>query len=390
MPRKVTSSKMANLVIWTGNTLIGGVDVWVKELKKLFKGSRYNLITISDGYIFAGDEKVDIYINSWKQLEEELVRLSPAVVMPGWVHPITGICAKLNKNGARLRCLGMPHSDSDEEYYNPLAWYEPGISKFVAGSPYCRDKLAARIPPGRAADITHIPYGITIPAEPVKEYSLRPLKLAYFGRMEQKQKGVLEFAALARILDNKGVDYTLDLIGSGPDKDTLVRALPASGKVRYSEQVPHSEMLAKLPAYDVFLQVSKYEGFGLSMMEAMARKVIPCVTKASGGAWYLIDEGKNGFVVDAGDTEAMASALERISRMGPAEAASIGGRAHKTAADNCDIKKTGVEFMKALDACMESPAREWERGTYIMPGGWGSDYFNKGGLLGKLKMTWKR
>ncbi len=381
---------MANLIIWTGNTLIGGVDTWVKELKTFFKGSRYDLITISDGYTFAGDEKVDIYVSSWKQLRKTLQRFSPAVVMPNWAHPITGICAKLNKDGAHLRCLGMPHSDSDEEYYAPLAWYEPGISKFVAGSPYCRDKLAARIPPERVSDITRIPYGITIPAAPAKGYSLRPLKLAYFGRMEQKQKGVLGFAALARILDGKGVDYTLDLIGSGPDKDALKKALPESGKIRYSEQVPHSEMLAKLPEYDVFLQVSKYEGFGLSMMEAMARKVIPCVTRASGGASYLIDGGVNGFTAGIGDIESISSALERISRMGPDEASVMGGRAYKTAADNCDIRKTGAEFMEALDACMESPAREWPRSTYIMPGGWSSDYFNKGGVLSILKRSWKR
>jgi len=367
---------MANLIIWTGNKLIGGVDVWVKELKTFFKGSRYDLITISDGYTFAGDEKVDIYISSWKQAEKELMRLSPAVVMPSWIHPITGICAKLNKNGAHLRCLGMPHSDSNKEYYGPLAWYEPGISKFVAGSPYCRDRLAARIPPERAADITHIPYGITMPAVPVKKYSLRPLKLAYFGRMEQKQKGVLDFAALARILDDKCIDYTLDLIGSGPDKKALEKALPPSGKISYTEQIPHSEMLARLPSYDVFLQVSKYEGFGLSMMEAMARKVIPCVTKASGGAWYLINDGVNGFTAGSGDMGSMASVLEHISRMGADEAAGIGLRAYKTAADNCDIKITGAKFMEALDACMASPAREWARGAYIMPGGWSSDYFN--------------
>lgn len=366
---------MANLIIWTGNTLIGGVDVWVKELKTFFKGSRYDLVTISDGYIFAGDEKVDIYMDSWRQVGETLQRFSPAVVMPSWVHPITGICAKLNKGGAHLRCLGMPHSDSDREYYAPLAWYEPGISKFVAGSPYCGDKLAARLPE-RAADITHIPYGITIPGAPAKRYSLRPLKLAYFGRMEQKQKGVLGFASLARMLDDKGVDYTLDLVGSGPDKDALKRSLPESGKIRYSEQVPHSEMLEKLPAYDVFLQVSKYEGFGLSMIEAMARKVIPCVTRASGGASYLIDDGINGFTAGIGDIEGISSALERISRMSPDEAAAMGGRAYEAAAKNCDIRKTGAEFMEVLDACMASPSREWPRRTYMMPGGWSSDYFS--------------
>jgi hypothetical protein len=92
-----------NLVIWTGNTLIGGVDVWVKELKAHLRGSRYNLITISDGYTFAGDEKVDIYIHSWGQLRRTLKRLSPAVVMPNWRHKVFGICAKLNNEGANLR-----------------------------------------------------------------------------------------------------------------------------------------------------------------------------------------------------------------------------------------------------------------------------------------------
>ncbi|MFA5335866.1 MAG: glycosyltransferase family 4 protein [Candidatus Omnitrophota bacterium] len=375
---------MTNLIIWTGNTLIGGVDVWVKELKTLLEGSRYDLITISDGHIFAGSEKVDICVNSWGRCEKALKRLSPAVVMPNWMHPLTGICAKLNKGGAKLRCLGMPHSDSDREYYDPLVWYGSGISKFVAGSPYCRDKLAARFP-GRVNDISHIPYGITIPSEgPEKKYSLRPLKLAYFGRIEQKQKNVFDLAALAALLDDKGVDYSLDIIGSGPDKRELASKFAGSKRVRLSGQVPHREILAALTGYDAFVQVSKYEGFGLSMIEAMVRKIIPCVTKASGGASYLINNGMNGFTVDIGDMGAMASVLKRISCMGPGEATAIGSGAYRTAAGNCDIGRTSVEFMKVLDACMDSPGREWSRGgTYMMPGGWSSDYFR----LWK-KLTW--
>ncbi|MDD5269972.1 MAG: glycosyltransferase family 4 protein [Candidatus Omnitrophica bacterium] len=375
-----------NLIIWTGNTLTGGVDVWVKELRARLRGSRYNLITISDGYTFAGDEKVDIYIHSWGQLRRTLKRLSPAVVMPNWRHKIFGICAKLNEEGAHLRCIGACHSDSAEEYYGPLAWYESAISGFMAVSDGCARSLAGYIP-HRKGDIELITYGITVPARQDKAYSLRPLRIVYFGRIDEKQKNASGLLEAAGLLDKRGTAFTLDIIGSGPDRRALACAARkmrlSCGKARLLGQVSRAELLKKLGGYDVFLQVSKYEGQSVSMLEAMAARLIPCVTRASGGGWRVIEDGINGFTAGTGNAEAMAQILDNVAKMDKARASAIGIAARRTVEDRFDIGKNISAFTGLVDKCSEAAVRRWARGNiYSMPGGWNLNYLPDNEIAG--------
>ncbi|MBP6943968.1 MAG: glycosyltransferase family 4 protein [Candidatus Omnitrophica bacterium] len=380
-----------NLVIWTGNMLTGGVDVWVKELRARLMGSRYNLITISDGYTFAGDEKVDIYIHSWGQLRKTLKRLSPAVVMPNWRHKIFGICAKLNEEGAHLRCIGACHSDSAEEYYGPLAWYESAISGFMAVSEGCARSLAGYIP-HRKGDIELISYGITVPARQDKAYSLRPLKIVYFGRIDEKQKNASGLLEAAGLLDKRGTAFTLDIIGSGPDRRALACAARkmrlSCGKVRLPGQVSHAELLKKLGGYDVFLQVSRYEGQSVSMLEAMAARLIPCVTRASGGGWRIIEDGINGFTADTGNAGAMAQILDNIAKMDKAHASAIGDAARRTVESRFDISKNISAFTELVDKCSESAGRQWAHGNiYGMPGGRNLNYLPDNEIAGIAMKT---
>ncbi len=380
-----------NLIIWTGNTLIGGVDAWIRELRHRLDGSRYNLITISDGYTFAGDEKVDIYIHSWDQLGKTLRRLSPAVVMPNWRHKVFGICAKLNEEGARLRCIGACHADSSDEYYKPLAWYESAISGFMAVSGGCAQALAGYIP-HRKDDIELITYGITIPAREDKVYSLRPLKIVYFGRIDEKQKDASGLLKAAELLDKRGTSFTLDIIGSGPDKRALACAARkmrlSCGKVNFFGQIPRAELLGRLSGYDVFLQVSKYEGQSVSMLEAMAARLIPCVTRSSGGGWRVIEDGVNGFTAETGDTGAVARILENIAKMDKARASGIGDAARRAAESRFDINRNVSAFTGLVDKCSEAAAGPWAHGDmYDMPGGWSLNYLPDNEITGVAMKT---
>jgi len=380
-----------NLIIWTGNTLIGGVDVWVKELRARLSGNRYNLITISDGYTFAGDEKVDIYIHSWSQLRKTLKNLSPAVVMPNWRHKVFGICAKLNKEGAHLRCIGACHADSAEEYYKPLAWYESAISGFMAVSDGCARSLAGYIP-GRKDDIGLITYGITIPSPEDKTYSLEPLKIAYFGRIDEKQKNASGLLKAAELLDKRGTAFTLDIIGSGPDKRTLACAARkmrlSCGKVNFPGQISHAELVKKLSGYDVFLQVSRYEGQSVSMIEAMAARLIPCITRSSGGGWRAIEDGVNGFTADIGDAEAMSQILDNIAKMDKTRVSGIGNAALRTVESRFDIDKNISAFTGLVDKCSEAADRPWAHGKiYDMPGGWSLNYLPDNEIAGVAMKT---
>ncbi|MFA5499792.1 MAG: glycosyltransferase family 4 protein [Candidatus Omnitrophota bacterium] len=358
---------MTNLVFWTGNRTIGGVDTWIANLKKHIDSESYKIVTIGDSGTFAGNRKIDINIYSWRQAEDVLLKLSPAVVVPNWKFPLFGICARLMEKGAALRTLGMCHSDSEKEYYEPLAWYESAISKFIAVGPLCRDKLIERIP-FRKDDVFHLPYGINIPKVNRKIYSLKPLRIVYFGRLRQEQKRIFDLVKLAKILDENGVDFGLDIIGSGFDEAALKNMVSASGlagQVRVLPQLPHSLVPEAIKDYDVFIQVSDYEGLGLSMIEAMAEKLIPVVTKASGGAWTIIENGKSGFCAEVGDIDKMALVLKNISLLRPEEAELIGANARTTAKEFFDIDVICPQFLDIAGLCLKDGKRKWAHGDIL-------------------------
>jgi len=376
-----------NLLIWGNSTNIGGGDVWVSQVKRYLEGSSYKVVLLSDGGMVAGEEKADIVISSWSQIEKTIKKLSPALVIPNWRYPIFGICAKLKKEGYKLKCLGLCHADSPREYYEPLAWYESTISKFIAVSQKCKDALTQYLP-HRENDIHYLDLGIEIPDDFEKTYSINPLKLIYFGRIEQKQKRVFDFIKLVDVLESKNINYEFDIIGSGTEQGNLkkrIAVLNSKNKIRLIDEMPHSLILRKLKDYDVFLQVSEYEGQSVSMLEAMAAKLIPCVTKDMSGSWSLIDEGRNGFCVDIGDMKSMASILEKISSMKKKEVSMLGEAAYATVKDKFDIKKTMPKHTEIFELCLKASDREWAHGDrYIMPGGFSSGYFPNNEILGLI------
>ncbi len=63
-----------------------------------------------------------------------------------------------------------------------------------------------------------------------------------------------------------------------------------------------------LPAFDVFVLPSRWEGMPLAILEAMAC-ALPCVVSDIPGNRSLIDDGVDGYVVPIGDVEAFRSKL---------------------------------------------------------------------------------
>jgi glycosyltransferase involved in cell wall biosynthesis len=210
-----------------------------------------------------------------------------------------------------VRCVGMCHADDEEQYYRPLGWYEPIISKFIAVSRECNERLSERLP-FRTSDIETLPYGVHIPPKLKRSYHQRPIRLLYAGRITQLQKRVRDFVPLVDNLLRAKVPFVFDIVGAGDELAPLQSEMQLrfpSDRVRFFPRVPHSEMPGWWLGHDVFLQVSDFEGTSVSMLEAMAHGVVPVVTAASSGIAGVIHDRANGFVVPVGDMAAMSSVV---------------------------------------------------------------------------------
>ena len=122
------------------------------------------------------------------------------------------------------------------------------------------------------------------------------------------------FKKLPRDLLNK----KLVLVGGGPEEERLKRLthrLGLTDNVMFAPSV--NDTIDALAIMDIFVLPSIEEGLGLSLVEAMAAGV-PCVASKIGGIENLIEDGVSGLLVDPGDDDGLANAINFVLKHGEA------------------------------------------------------------------------
>jgi glycosyltransferase involved in cell wall biosynthesis len=110
----------------------------------------------------------------------------------------------------------------------------------------------------------------------------------------------------------KELDWHLDLVGDGPLREqleTLVQDLGLTSRVSFlGFRRDVSERLAEA---QVFLLISKWEGFPRSILEAM-RAGLPVVASDVGGVRESVADEKTGFVIPRGDVDRLRECLCKL------------------------------------------------------------------------------
>ena len=142
------------------------------------------------------------------------------------------------------------------------------------------------------------------------------LHILQLGRLDIKQKGQhILISAVERLvnLEHK-TNIRVHFVGEGEDRSFLERMIHDKGLDSYFvfEGVKTQSYLKKhLKDYDLLVQPSIYEGFGLTVAEAMAAQ-LPVLVSDIEGPMEIIDQGKYGLFFKANDQESMANALSGI------------------------------------------------------------------------------
>ncbi len=85
------------------------------------------------------------------------------------------------------------------------------------------------------------------------------------------------------------------------------------GYVRYHERPTDQQLRLIYASSDIFLYPSRYEGFGLPPMEAMACKCAVVTTSVGAVQEYAVS-GQTAFVSSVGDIDSLAAAVLRLAR----------------------------------------------------------------------------
>jgi glycosyltransferase involved in cell wall biosynthesis len=104
----------------------------------------------------------------------------------------------------------------------------------------------------------------------------------------------------------------LRIVGSGalrPVVEALLRELPA--QTSWDERLSQPDVSRALDESTLLVLPSRSEGMGRVIVEAFCRGR-PVVASRVGGIQDLVEDGRNGLLVEPGDTPALADALVRV------------------------------------------------------------------------------
>ncbi|OQY39501.1 MAG: hypothetical protein B6226_01720 [Candidatus Cloacimonetes bacterium 4572_65] len=148
-----------------------------------------------------------------------------------------------------------------------------------------------------------------------------------------KRKGHIDIIKAIASLNNKNIKIVI--IGGGPLRDFLLdnaKELNIADNILLINHIKQEELVNWYRAADLFIFPSIHEPFGLGLVEAMACG-IPAIATKTFGPLEIIEEGKNGYLVDKHSPKQIANKVdflfnnpEKLSEMGDYAAKSVYNR----------------------------------------------------------------
>jgi glycosyltransferase involved in cell wall biosynthesis len=282
-----------------------------------------NLILESE--IEAADVVVGFDTGSWI-VAQRAKKLGKKFILDQSIgHPAARI-PEMAKMGRSEETWGEPYQPRPGRLANWEKVEHELADRIVVGSQFTRTTLIGQ--GVQAEKIRILPYGVG------KEFVE-----AGERRDGARNCGKIRFLYLGQLTQRKGLSFLLEawkglpsgraelvLMGGGARRGWKKQA---GAGVTFVGQASRGRVLEEMGRSDVLILPSLFEGFGLVILEAMAAG-LPVITTQNTGGPDVIEEGKEGFVVPAGNAEALREKMEWFIK-NPEKAKEMGKAAHRKA-----------------------------------------------------------
>jgi glycosyltransferase involved in cell wall biosynthesis len=155
-------------------------------------------------------------------------------------------------------------------------------------------------------------------------------RLVCVGRLCE-QKGQLLLLEAAQKLAAQGIEFELILAGDGEMRSTIegqIAAFSLDSRVKITGWISGDQVQREILAARALVLPSFAEGLPVVIMEAMALRR-PVISTFVAGIPELVHSGRHGWLVPAGDSDALASALNACLGTGRDELVRMGQAAHQ-------------------------------------------------------------
>ena len=150
----------------------------------------------------------------------------------------------------------------------------------------------------------------------------------------------------------KDLSFEMRYIGTGDELTEIkdkAKEFNVLDRIIFMGRLPREEVIKQMENSDVFVMISKGETYGLVYLEAMARG---CITIASKDEGFdgIIEDGYNGFLCNAGDSEDLLRIINHIRSLTPEERQNISKNAYETAVSMTDDKmaKAYLDYLNEI------------------------------------------
>ena len=133
------------------------------------------------------------------------------------------------------------------------------------------------------------------------------------SRLDTVQKDYKTLLKAFKILKSKGINKKLYIVGDGPSKEEI------ENMIKEYDLIEEVKLLGRfknpyvwLNNADFFIHSSKYEGFGLVLIEAAILDKLIISSNCPVGPTEILENGKSGILFNVGDSQKLAEKIEKI------------------------------------------------------------------------------
>lgn len=151
-----------------------------------------------------------------------------------------------------------------------------------------------------------------LPFPPITAIGEKQNIVLIVSRFCERQKNLRSALRIWKLLEEKNPTWRLQIVGYGEDEAMLKSYAKALSLKSVSFEGKQEDVYSYYAKAKIFVMTSKFEGFGLTLIEAQQLGCVPIAFDNFSVVHDIIKNGENGYVIRANDEEQYANCCQKL------------------------------------------------------------------------------